>query len=316
MVLRRAVLAVVVLLVACAAPGVREATQRSDLPRRQELVATPFFPQEQYQCGPAALATVLTAAGLPATPEQLVPQVYVPARQGSLQVEMLAAARRGGALAVTIPPRLDALLQEVGSGHSVLVLQNLGFSWVPVWHYAVIVGYDLNAGVVWLRSGTTRRQEMSLNAFQRTWARSGHWAFLALKPGELPASAGETDMVRALVAFEKTAPPASARKAYAAAVQRWPDNLALLIGAGNSAYAAGDLPAAQAAFRKAVATHPESAAAHNNLAMVLLDLGRYDEARASAERALARVGDSAQMREAVQDTLGSIARREGRRERK
>lgn len=308
--IKRSVLAVVVLLlVACAAPGVRDARQRTDLPRQQELTATPFFPQELYQCGPAALATVLGAAGFPTTPEQLTPQVYVPARQGSLQVEMLAAARRQGAIAMLIPPRLDALLQEVASGHSVLVLQNLGLSWVPTWHYAVVVGYDLDDGVVWLRSGTTRRQEMSLNTFQRTWARSGHWAMVAVPPGELPASVSETEVIHTLVAYEKNASAASVSKAYAAAAQRWPNSLVLLIGAGNSAYAARNFPAALAAFQRAAAAHPESAAAHNNLATVLLDLGRYREAKASAEKAQALAGDSASLRETIHETLRAIERR-------
>src|SRR5262249_47579541 len=64
------------------------------LPPARELVAVPFFPQSDYECGPAALATVMVAAGVKVTPEELVPEVYLPERKGSLQVEMLAAPRR------------------------------------------------------------------------------------------------------------------------------------------------------------------------------------------------------------------------------
>ena len=42
--------------------------------RAVELAQTPFFPQDRYQCGPAALATVLGAAGVHVTPEELVPE--------------------------------------------------------------------------------------------------------------------------------------------------------------------------------------------------------------------------------------------------
>src|SRR6266446_3803563 len=38
----------------------------ADLPHKAELDSTPFFAQTAYQCGPAALATVLAAAGFPA----------------------------------------------------------------------------------------------------------------------------------------------------------------------------------------------------------------------------------------------------------
>lgn len=310
--LRCVILALAVALTACAGPGVKETLQRYEQPRRQELAGTPFFSQEAYQCGPAALATVLTAAGYPVQPEALVSQVYVPARQGSLQVEMLAAARRHGALTLVIPPRLDALLAEVAAGNPVLVLQNLGFSWVPVWHYAVVVGYDLDRRQVWLRSGTTKREEMGLDTFARTWARSGNWAFVVLSPGRLPASVDQDTFTRALLEYEKSAPPADVRKAYAAAAGRWRDNLVLAIGAGNSAYAEHDFIAAQAAFAQAVDAHPDSAAAHNNLANVELALGHYAEAQQHAERALSLVAPDSSLRPLVLETLAEIRQRRPR----
>src|SRR4051812_21920221 len=55
------------------------------VPRTVELTSVPFFPQEDYQCGPAALATALVHTGTKVSPEALVKQVFVPARQGSLQ---------------------------------------------------------------------------------------------------------------------------------------------------------------------------------------------------------------------------------------
>ncbi|MGA0033840.1 MAG: hypothetical protein ACO3HA_10980, partial [Burkholderiales bacterium] len=80
------------LLAGCAAPqtGALRMQVPAGLPAQAELAAAPFFPQEEYQCGPAALATVLAYSGAAATPEVLVPQVYLPGREGSLQTEMLA----------------------------------------------------------------------------------------------------------------------------------------------------------------------------------------------------------------------------------
>lgn len=81
------------------------------LPRQALLEATPFHPQTELQCGPATLANLLGAAGRPVTVEALTPEVFVPGRGGSLQVEMLAAARRHDAIGTVLPPRLEALLQ-------------------------------------------------------------------------------------------------------------------------------------------------------------------------------------------------------------
>jgi hypothetical protein len=280
-----------------------------NLPRRTELASTPFHAQERYQCGPASLAMALGAAGIAVAPDALVPQVYVPQREGSLQPEMLAAARRNGALAMTIPPRMDALLTEVAAGNPVLVLQNLSLPIAPLWHYAVVIGYDLDTEDVILRSGTTERLTMPLSTFEHTWQRSDYWGMTVTPPDRLPATATEEVATAALVAFEKTADKPRARRAYEAALQRWPHNLTLRMGSGNTAYAAGDLPAAAAAFSAAAKDHPDDAAAYNNLAAVLAELGHLDEAQAAAEKAMAIGG---RWRDAAAATLADIAARKAR----
>jgi tetratricopeptide (TPR) repeat protein len=310
MLLQRRILALALLFAAalltgCAAQGVREVTQNTQLPRQHELSNTPFFPQELYQCGPAALATALNAIDIKVSPDQLTPEVYIPSRQGSLQIEMLAAARRHGAVPYVIPPTLDALLKEIATGNNVLVMQNLGLSFAPSWHYAVVVGYNLDKELIWLRSGTFERFEMTLSTFKRTWARSQHWGFVAKRPGELPASIEADSAARALVAFEKNAPPASAVQAYTAASARWPDNLVLAMGLGNSAYRQGDIALARNAFELATQHHPDSAAAHNNLASVLMEQGQLTEARAHAEQALKLASDDG-LKHQVQQTLDQI----------
>jgi tetratricopeptide (TPR) repeat protein len=194
----------------------------------------------------------------------------------------------------------------------VLVFQNLSLPIKPMWHYAVAVGYDLGRGDIILRSGTTERLVMPLSTFEHTWARSGYWAMVALPPGRLPATAAEAAVVDALVAFEKNSPAAAARQTYALAVRRWPANLALALGLGNTAYAAGDKAAAADAYRRAGELHPDSGAAFNNLAVALMELGHLQEARAAAEKALALGGP---WRQAALDTLASIELAEKSRKR-
>ena len=299
-------LAFCLLLNACAASGVREAVQNSSLPRQHELTQTPFFPQSQYHCGPAALATALNAVDIRVTQEQLVPEVYIPARQGSLQVEMLAAARRHGALAVKVSPNLDALLAEVSAGNVVVVMQNLGFSWVPSWHYAVVVGYNLDRELVWLRSGTYERFEMSLSAFQRTWARSSYWAFVALKPGTLPKADDPDAVAKAIVAFENATNQKDTYLAYHNAVNRWPQHLVLLMGLGNSAYALGRYADAIDAFRRATLAHPNATVAFNNLANVLLLQGDAVAAKEAADKALQLAEADPVLRAEVSKTVDEI----------
>jgi tetratricopeptide (TPR) repeat protein len=294
----------------CASPRLQLAAQSLEqIPQRVELDSVPFYAQDEYQCGPAALAMVLGAGGNPVEPENLRPQVYVPGRHGSLQVEMLAAARRNGFVAVELKPNLLDLLAEIAAGTPVVVLQNLAFDWKPVWHYAVAVGYDLDAGRIVLRSGGKRRLEMPFDAFERTWKRGEYWAMLALPPQRQSATLPLPEYLAAVVKLEKAGQPGPAGIAYGGVLRRVPDDLVALLGLGNTAYARGDFTAAEGAFRKAVLAHSQSAAAHNNLAQTLAELERNDEALVEARAA---VGLGGPLREVAARTLDSIAARAGR----
>lgn len=297
----------VALLAGCAAPQATGLIQQrpAGLPEAAEVVATPFFPQEDYQCGPASLAALLVHAGGNATPESLLPQVYLPARRGTLQAEMLAATRRHQLVAYPLAPRLEDLLREIAAGTPVVVLQNLALDWWPQWHYAVAIGYDLDMRQIVLRSGVTRRLTMPLDTFEHTWARSGHWAMLALPAERLPASATETAYLSAVASLERIA-PAAARTGYETALARWPGSLAARIGQGNASYAMRDLAGAAAAYLRATTEHPAAADAWNNLAQALLELGSRAEALAAAQRAVSLGGPrSAAYRETLEGILRS-----------
>lgn len=296
------------LLAGCATTPQSERILRTAaaFPAPVELTATPFFPQEQYQCGPAALATTLNVTGVAPTPEELVPLVYLPTRQGSLQIELVAATRRFGRVPYVLRPQLESVLAEVAGGNPVLVLQNLGLSWWEQWHYAVVVGFDLANDAIVLRSGTEARHSLPLETFERTWARADHWAMVTLAPDRLPETAEETPYLTAVYAFESMKHWAAASKAYAAALKRWPKSLAARIGLGNSRHALGDLAGAEAAFRRAALDHPDAAPAFNNLAQTLADQGKWGPARAAAARAVELGGTQAAL---FRETLATIDRR-------
>lgn len=281
-------LLMVFLLSACATPPQLSQLEQdwpADVPVRTELKQVPFYPQEDYECGPAALAMVATAAGVSLRPEQLVEQVYLPGRKGSLQPEMLAAGRRQGLLSYVLAPRLEAVLREVAAGHPVIVFLNLSLPLYPVWHYAVVVGYDRDQGLLRLHSGRSERMDMSLATFERTWARGAHWAMVALLPQHLPVTAEPDAHAAAAAALERVQPQA-ALAAYTRGLQAWPGHRAGLLGVGNAAYALGQRERAAMAYRQAVQIHPDFADAWNNLAQVLLEQGRKREARLAVAKAV------------------------------
>ena len=279
---------IALIVAACSTPQTAALLSASQphLPEHAELEQVVFYPQEAHQCGPASLAMVLHESGIEIRPEELESFTYLPEKQGSLQVEMLAAARRQGRVAYLLRPQMEDVMSEIAAGNPVIVLQNLALSWYPMWHYAVAIGYNLPEREMILRSGKEYRQRLPFITFEHTWARSNHWAMLVLPPGKLPQTAVPEAYILSLDALESTNPQTNTWPGYSAALERWPDSLPVLIGAGNAVYRKHDLAAAEQFFLKAQQIHPDSAAASNNLAQTQVELGKYDAALASALRAV------------------------------
>jgi hypothetical protein len=274
--------------------------------RTEELTAVPFFPQTEYQCGPAALATVLAHAGADVDAEALVREVYVEGLRGSLQPELLGATRRHGFIPYVIESEASALLGELADSRPVLVLQNLGLARVPVWHYAVVVG--IQGDNVILRSGTDERRIEPGARFLRSWQRGASWAFVVLEPGELPATATPDAYVRALAGAELLLDRAAAERGYRAALARWPGDPLVQFAAAAQRQAAGDYPEAMALYREVLASVPQHAAARNNLALLLAERGCYTEALVEARAALADIELDDELREAIADTVADLER--------
>ena len=267
----------------------RDLRQASHLPDRVDITTVPFFPQEDYQCGPAALAMVLNWSGLKIATEDLVETVYTPHRQGSLQPGLVTAARRRGRLAHTFHGP-QKLLDEIAAGHPVIVLQNLGPGIYPVWHYAVVVGIDRSADQVILHTGTRASRALGWSRFMFTWERARYWGLVALPPGRLPASADENTYLKAVLGLEQARQWDAATRAYAAALERWPASMGALIGMGNGHIQRGSLPAAEQVLRRAVGLDPGNSDAANNLAHVLARQGKLDEALYWSRRAISNGG--------------------------
>jgi hypothetical protein len=303
------VLLLPVLLAGCALmpPGAGPDVVRERHPEAVELKDVPFFPQQAYQCGPAALATALGWGGESVTPAQLRPALYVPDKHGTLQVEMVGEARARGRLVYRLPPKIDSLINELEAGHPVIVLQNLGLGWWPVWHYAVVVGFDPVEPDIILRSGRHRRWVTPLPLFERTWARGDRWAIVVLDPGQIPASADAPGFLDAVLGLEAIGRWHAAGTAYGAAAARWPDNPYFRLGLANSLYRQGRLADAEKAYRDAIRLAPRNAAAPNNLALVLAEEGRWREALASARRAVTLGGS---LSETARKTLETITCRQ------
>jgi hypothetical protein len=256
------------------------------IPPRVELTEVPFFPQQQYHCGPSSLASIINYRGTPVEPDQIADMIYVPGLKGSLQVEVEAATRQFEMLPVQLDGKLVSLLSELAAGNPVFVLQNLGLDSVPVWHYEVVVGYDFAERIVVLRSGIDARVLRPFALFEKTWQRADHWALVVVPVDSIPVTASADAYLDAVVGMEQVGRIESANHAYATALRRWPENLLAYTGLGNSYYAMGEFVAAEAAYRSALMIDPQKSEVWNNLAYVLAQLGRHESSMDAIGHAL------------------------------
>ena len=267
-----ACLTLLLVLTGCATLGAPDREALEAFPEAVQVEAVPFYPQTELHCGPAALATVLDHGGVAVDYSELVDRVYLPERGGTLQVELLGAARSSNRIPWVLNPDLSELLQELQAGRPVLVLENQGLRRVPYWHYAVVIGFDPQQREVIQHSGTEETLHRPLRRWLREWSLAGRWAVVTLPPDALPVTPERERWLQTVADFEAVAEPEAALAAWQTAADRWPDAAMAWLGQGNSYYRLGQLNLALKAFEKALQQNPEQAAAAFNRASVLLEV--------------------------------------------
>ncbi|MDT0499436.1 PA2778 family cysteine peptidase [Halomonas sp. PAR7] len=285
-----ALVLLLLLLAGCATTPRLDSATRSKVAPRVLIDDVPFHGQRDYQCGPASLTMVLQHDGVATDVDTLIPQVFTPGREGSVQPEMLATVRRQGRIPFVIEGRFETLLRELDAGHPVVVMQNLSLPAWPLWHYAVAIGYDLQEETMILHSGMEARRKESFKRFDATWARSDRWAFVALPPGEMPTTIGTEAALQAIGDFEAVHGSQAALPAWEALAKRYPANATVHFGLGNARHADGDLEGAIDAFTAAAVVDESHAPAWLNLGLALESAGRREPALEALARAAALPG--------------------------
>jgi len=271
-----------------------------------ELTATPFHPQSQYQCGPASLATVLNTTGLDIDPGQLAGDVYLPDRKGTLQLEMISAVRRFGRIPYDPGDNLQSIMDQINNDLPVLVFLNLGLKALPVWHYAVVIGYEPGPDAVIMRSGTDYRLLMPRQQFLSAWHKSDNWALTVLPAGELPAAVNIDRYVRSIIALESVGQWHAAELSYSAVLKQQPTNTLARFGLANALQAQGRLDEAVAQYYEVLILDDNHKPTRNNLADTLLTLGRCEEAIAALEQVVLGRASSTTIDSAIRKTRSEI----------
>ena len=155
-------------------------SQNAQQPRDARLIKTvPFFPQEQYQCGPSAMASVLSYRGLRITPKEVADQIYSKSARGTLNIDMVLFAERQGMQARQYSGNIEDLKKNIDLSNPLIVFVDYGFFVYQKNHFMVVVGYD--SGHVILHSGKDSFKPVPTEDFIQTWKKTNCWTLLIWK---------------------------------------------------------------------------------------------------------------------------------------
>jgi hypothetical protein len=227
------------------------------LPRKVDMVEVPFIPQDSFYCGPASLSSVLTYLGKDASFDELESELVLPARRGTLQLDMLVVARKRGVVPHVLAPQLDDLIRTLAMGYPVIALENFGSALFPLWHYSVIVGYDLDTGHLFRRSGMREYTRIPIPVFEYLWADDGHWAMTVLPTHVTPIQPKQTLWRDQLLQMEKDLQPAQALVAWSTFSKAFPQDPLGWAAQGNALANQQDWTPAAQRYEQALTLAPD-----------------------------------------------------------
>lgn len=128
----------------------------------------PFYAQQgRYDCGPAALASLLAQRGASVSLERVRAATYTPALQGSLLPDLENYARSLGYETRSGRGDLALLRETINAGTPVLIPLEMGRWGVARPHYLVVFGYAGRDFVV--HAGKQARMTIAAAELDRRW---------------------------------------------------------------------------------------------------------------------------------------------------
>ncbi len=284
-------------------------TPRSAVPS-QSATVIPNMPMLQWgieSCGAGSLATVLQHYGDSTSIRQW--DTSLPkTRGGVLTVDLLIAARQKGfdAQLVTGTPALVA--DELRSGRPVIlmlqVVDSPGHAY-DFFHYIIADGIDNERGLIRTQFGDRRARWVSLARLEKPWSGGGHAAII-IRPKNRDDELKQA--LRPAIALEDEGKYAEAAARYRHILATHPDSVVAWTDLGNAEMQLGHAAEAEQAFRKALALDANGRDALNNLAWLLYQQKRLDEAESLARQAVAQPGPDSYL---VLDTLARVLAAKG-----
>lgn len=276
-------------------------TPRSEAPTTSAIVVSdvPLQKWDILSCGAGALSSVLQHHGDATTMDTWQEQLPK-TRGGVMSIDLVLAAREKGFDSQIVTGDRDLIAAELREGRPVIlmlqVVQAPGKGY-DFFHYVVVDGYDPLRGTYRTQFGDGKPRWARIERLDDAWKKT-KYATIVIRPADPNAEA-----LRAAVRLEEQGQSALASAAYRDILTRDPGSVLAWTNLGNSEMRIGQTATAEEAFRKAIALQPDAADTLNNLAWLLFEQKRFEEAEPLARRAVSIAAPDPWLR---LDTLGHI----------
>jgi tetratricopeptide (TPR) repeat protein len=204
-------------------------------------------------------------------------------RGGVMSIDLVLAARKQGFDSELVTGDASLVEAEVREGRPVIlmlqVVQYPGKS-LDFFHYIVVDGFDSATNLFRTQFGDGKPRWARISRLESAWKKTKH-ATIVIRPRD-----PNSDALRAAVRLEEEGKYALAAHAYREVLDRDPNSVLAWTNLGNAEMRVGRRPAAEEAFRKALELQPDSADTLNNLAWLLFEEKRMDEAEPLARKAV------------------------------
>lgn len=250
-----------------------------------QAVVLPNVPMQRWDiksCGAGSLSAVLQSHGDAKTMAEWdrdLPKT----RGGVMSIDLVHAARSRGFEANLITGSQEILDAELHDGRPVIlmlkVIQAPGRSY-DFFHYIVIDGYDPALKIYRTQFGDGKPRWTTIDRLAPAWEQTRN-ATIVIRRADPNAAA-----LHAAVQLEEEGKYGLAAHAYREILAKDPSSVLAWTNLGNAEMRAGRRAAAEEAFRKAIEVDPDAADALNNLAWLLYEDERVDEAEPIARRAV------------------------------
>lgn len=306
---RRALLLISILAAGCISLAPRSLPAG---PEATVVEGVPIANWGENRCAAGALSEVLTFLGDRVTEEELSRSLVTARHGGVVTVDVLLAARDRGFDARLARGDFALIQRELGAERPLILVLRVMDSPATrddLFHYVVLSGVDPARRLIRMHYGDGRLRWASADQVEASWRAAGYCVVLI---GPKTTATSSHDDLRRAVLLQDSGRLDEAIALYKDYLASHAESALAWTDLGNAYSASGERRLAEVAFRNAIFIEPDSCDALNNLAWLLLEDGRLDEAEKPARRALSsRCTDP----DLVADTLRRIgdARRDASR---